>query len=128
MKLFRTGSALSLPILTGLALSCAAQAGTLTGVVVDQGKPLAGAMVTAFSADADRAWAVAIQADGKIVVAGESSTGPSSPISTVGLFFAMGIRYLIPRYRSDLRFPRVFSDHGGGTRPAIRPDQEVYRS
>ena len=65
MKLFRTGSALSLPILTGLALSCAAQAGTLTGVVVDQGKPLAGAMVTAFSADAKRRDTVYTDASGR---------------------------------------------------------------
>ena len=65
MKLFRTGSALSLPILTGLALSCAAQAGTLTGVVVDQGKPLAGAMVTAFTADAKRRDTVYTNASGR---------------------------------------------------------------
>ncbi len=47
-----------------------------------------GKVVTAIGNDSDRAWAVAIQADGKIVVAGESNQGPTS-----GVDFAL-VRYL----------------------------------
>lgn len=54
----------------------------------DAGFGNGGKVVTAISADTDRAWAVAIQADGKIVVAGESNSG-----NTTGVDFALA-RYL----------------------------------
>lgn len=49
-----------------------------------------GKVVTPVGSDTDRAWAVAIQADGKIVVAGESNTGPVS-----------GVDFALLRYRPD---------------------------
>jgi len=57
---------------------------------LDAGFGNGGTVTTAISNDTDRAWAVAIQADGKIVVAGESNSGNTS-----------GIDFALARYNAN---------------------------
>ncbi|HSW08300.1 MAG TPA: hypothetical protein VLK61_27295 [Aquabacterium sp.] len=68
---------------------------------LDAGFGSGGKVTTAMSGDTDRAWAVAIQADGKIVVAGESNSGSTS-----------GIDFALARYNSNGTLDAGFGSGG----------------
>lgn len=65
MKPSRTELAISLSLAALMATPGSGHAGTVSGTVMDQGKPLPGAMVTAFSADSKRRETVYADAQGR---------------------------------------------------------------
>lgn len=65
MKPLHAGLAVSLSLATLMSAPASAHAGTINGTVTDQGKPLPGAMVTAFSADNKRRETVYADAAGR---------------------------------------------------------------
>jgi uncharacterized delta-60 repeat protein len=71
---------------------------------LDAGFGTSGKLTTAFSADADTAYALLLQADGKIVVGGDSSQGSS----TTGVDFALA------RYNTDGTLDTAFGADGTG--------------
>jgi virginiamycin B lyase len=68
MKSRSKGLAISLALVLLGGWSGGPQAGTLSGVVMSQGKPLPGAMVTVFSADSKRRETVYADANGRYAV------------------------------------------------------------
>lgn len=68
---------------------------------LDAGFGNGGKVVTAIGDDSDRAWAVAIQADGKIVVAGESNSGSTS-----------GVDFALARYNANGTLDAGFGSGG----------------
>jgi len=65
MKPLHTGLAVSLSLAALMTAPASGHAGTISGTVMDQGKPLPGAMVTAFSADNKRRETVYADAAGR---------------------------------------------------------------
>ena len=68
---------------------------------LDNGFGNGGKVVTAIGSDTDKAWAVAIQADGKIVVAGESNSGNTS-----------GVDFALARYNANGTLDNGFGTGG----------------
>jgi uncharacterized delta-60 repeat protein len=68
----------------------------------DEGFGTDGVVTTSFTADSDAAYAIALQADGKIVLGGEASMGSS----TTGVDFALA------RYEADGSLDEGFGDGG----------------